>query len=109
MILTKEKAIKLHRQLWDWLYHHPSKTKENWPEWGYNGGEIKRVKDYCFLCEYAEQKDPKADCEAICPLDWSPANGCCEANSYFAKWYYATNLRTSKKYAKLIRDLPERK
>jgi len=34
MELTREEAIRLHRELWGWLAENPMKTKQEWPEWG---------------------------------------------------------------------------
>ena len=105
MKLTKKRAIKLHRELWDWLFHHPSKKKWDWPRWTRNGGDISVIENDCFLCEY--DKFRKDDCMA-CPLDWGGRN-CNDDNAYFNLWNKAKLLGTRKKYAKIIRDLPERK
>ena len=107
MKLTKKKAIELHRELWDWLYHYPSKHKGDWPEWVFNGGDISETTHDCFLCEYTDLK-----CNN-CLLDWPITSdtgdplSCC--NSYYVEWVYSNSPKTRKKYAKLIRDLPERK
>ena len=111
MKLTKELAIKLHRELWDWLYHNPSKEKEDWPKWEWNGGDIISAQNECFLCEYDDQnRDPYMDsCCVYCPLDWVSKESCHDTDSYYWKWDFAKTPKTRKKYAKLIRDLPEKK
>jgi len=106
MKLTKKKAIELHRELWDWLYHHPNKQKWDWPSWESNGGNIPRVSSYCFLCEYSVQHWNNY-CRETCILDWSPDSGCL-GDGAFERWDNAISPRTRKKYAKIIRDLPER-
>jgi len=102
MKLTKKRAIELHRELWDWLYHHPSKEKEDWPRWRHNKGDIDSasVESGCFLCEYTD-----TGCDG-CPLDWSPAGTC--YTGFFLWWEQAKAWQTRRKYAKLIRDLPEK-
>jgi len=107
MKLTKKKAIELHRRvLWDWLYHHPSKNKEDCPRWEFNGGDIPRVSIDCFLCEVSDS------CED-CPVEWPGGDGCMSTSDHkagvFKKWLHAKSPHTKKKYAKIIRDLPERK
>jgi len=103
--LTKKKAIKLHRRLWDWLYHHPSKRKEDWPEWKFNGGRIADVKSWSFGCHLKFHHDI---------LLFEACENCCFDNficlgGLFINWKQATTAKVRKKYAKLIRDLPERK
>jgi len=90
--MTRTKAHKLHRELWDWLYHHPSKKKSDWPGWKDNGGNASRVRADCFLCEYYYFHF--GDC-LHCPLF---------LNNYFTRWALCASLKTKKKYAKLVRD-----
>jgi len=109
MKLTKKKAIELHRELWDWLYGHPSKAKEDWPRWIEHGGTIPPVKDDCFLCEYARGPNGGFPNCSSCPLDWGPTFYCAlSSKSYFVAWAYSKTPKTRKKYAKIIRDLPEK-
>ena len=99
MKLNKKETIRLHRELWDWLYKHPSKDKEDWPEWARNYG-YSSVRNLCFLCDY------KGIC---CPVSWVKTDTCQGKGSYYFSWSSAKTLKTRKKYAKLIRDLPENK
>ncbi len=107
MRLSKKRAIKLHRELWDWLYRHPGLTvqKREWPEWKENGGRYYHVKAYCFLCVWVKGKG--GGCLTYCPLKW-PGGWCGGAKSYYVKWKDARFNYTRKRYAKQIRDLPER-
>lgn len=105
MPLTKKRAIELHRELWDWLYHHPSKDKGDWPRWEWNGGDIPKSKNYCFPCEYTRTQS----CFSIpCILDWGTPH-CFDDNACYAKWDASYSPKTRKKYAKLVRDLKEKK
>ena len=111
--------IARHRQLWDWCFHNPEKEKNHWPEWKHNGGKLKEVGGDCFLCQITEGLEEYMNhtlCTDICPL--FPAKimrggdkkGC--LGGLYEKWRRAGrdgNMRTRRKYAKLIRDLPVRK
>lgn len=105
MKLSKKEAIRNHRVVWDWLYRHPSpkRQKEDWPGWEENGGNIPYVKAWCFPCEYIYNN--KIRC---CILEW-PVYPCLQYGSPYWNWYRAKTWQERKKYAKLIRDLPERK
>lgn len=110
---TKKKAIKLHRELWDWLYHHPRKKKYDWPGWKMNGGIHPDVENDCFACKYMFTHTGCAFtalrmCEKHCPLVW-PGGACYEGERLYYNWERAVTFSRIKKYAKLIRDLPERK
>ena len=100
MKLTKKRAVELHRELWDWLYKNPSKRKYHWPRWK----EIGDIRHDCFGCEYDRQFNE--DCE-LCPIVW-PGGHCETDNSPYDHWSLADTNATRKKYAGLIRDLPER-
>ena len=101
MKLTKKKTIALHRELWDWLYRHPSEPKWKWPRWG----NFLEILNDCFPCEYTGQKCSE------CPLQWPKAKDTfipCGHGSIYYEWANSNNSRTRKKYAKMLRDLPER-
>ncbi len=106
MRLSKKRAIALHRELWDWLYRHPSLKigKKHWPEWKWNGGKYCEIMSNCFLCEYTYE------C-LDCPLDWSEwARTCSDWHGgLFTSWKISETWQNRKKYAKLIRDLKEKK
>lgn len=98
MILTKEEAMKLHRELWSWLAENPTKTKAGWPGWE----KHKNIRAHCFACEYTRLLG--TDSCADCPLEWPDGTTCEE--SYFRDWKKATKPENRAKYAALIRDLP---
>ena len=73
MKLTREEALKLHRQMWTdmqkELGDNPSRTqrtafKYEWIRKHFPG---EYVESGCFLCEYRNQTT--RDCEQ-CPIDW---------------------------------------
>lgn len=93
MKLTREEALKLHRQMWtdmlaelgekgvgkydvsfaeDKLLVARNMFKADWCKKHFPGDGIC---DYCFLCEYALQKEREGSvghkCDA-CPIMWSP-------------------------------------
>ena len=114
--LTKKKAVEQTREKWDWHYHHPSKvSSDDFPkckEWAYFWN--------CPCCEYVSQygsPEYPEDCKRLCPLKW-PEGRCSRYGMeapvldghYFWHWEQWKNSDYyRKKYAKLIRDLPERK
>jgi len=114
MKLTKEKAIRLHRELWGWLAENPMKKKHNWPGWKDNGGEHPAALSDCFCCQYARNvcgSGRGAIC-GKCPLEWERltlkiSSPC--LNSYFGEWEKATAPEERSRLAALIRDLPEKK
>lgn len=110
MELTKEEAIRLHRELWGWLAENPGRDKREWPEWEDNGGKFPRVRNLCFACEYDHQEGIKNHSYACsdCPFEW-PGKTCenMEDNGLYNLWKYGeTELESM--YAAMIRDLPIR-
>ena len=101
---AKKRTIELHREQWEWHFHHPTKQKEDWPRWEVNGGNIPNVDNLCFLCEYSFAHH--TSCKQ-CLLKW-PHFGCMSKGGPYGAWIRARSPRTRKKYAKLIRDLPEK-
>ena len=109
--ITKEE-LRLHRELWDWLSHRPTKSKGQWPGWRCNGGNVFTVCNQCFLCEVGLVQNGKCNGGERCPADWSTFSTCCSPTSsyenrgYYTRWRRAMSSRTKKKYALLIRDIP---
>jgi len=112
--LSKDEAVRLHRELWDWLSKNPNAQKFSWPGWSGNGGDVEKVLSHCFCCEYADNLsriNNKYTCEN-CPLSW-PDGRCQEINEYentvglFEDWQ---NAKRDKRIliAEQIRDLPVR-
>lgn len=111
-------SLRLHRELWDWLYLNPDMDKKDWPGW-YSVEELPEC--LCFACSAALKKNKVEYYSARkcknCPLVWS--SDCC-ANSYYETWHRLKNflnrrLSLSEKerirmkiaqIAKKIRDLP---
>ena len=108
MNLTKDEAIKLHRELWGWLTENPMKRKEDWPGWE----KHERVQLLCFCCEFADRMAGSNGCKN-CPLVWpelfvdSERTPC--GKSYFCGWDNAKLPEERSRLAALIRDLPEKK
>ena len=48
--LTFEVCGESHRELWLWLSEHPEKSKQDWPRWEENGGDVPVICAYCFPC-----------------------------------------------------------
>lgn len=105
MKLTRKKIDELCYQLWDWLYHHPSKEKADWPKWSrvslssWNKRyyyKDKFINQGCFYCNHYSCPN--------CPL--GKVSRCtADDAAYFGKWIRAESPKTRKKYAKLIRDI----
>lgn len=70
--LTKAEAIKLHRQMWNWLADRMEKTGrlvfqcDYFDTMGVPDDAIPVYESYC--CEYALQRAD--NCCKYCPLDW---------------------------------------
>jgi len=118
--LTKEEAIRLHRELWDWLSKNPDKHKGEWPGWEYNGGCNEAAWQDCFCCEFANDVTDEdgcvcKDCES-CPLVWPITGVCCEPEEYdgedeglFTQWARSdADSKERTALAEQIRDLPVR-
>jgi len=113
MKLTKEEAIKRHRELWAWLAENPMKDKLDWPGWKRYDVAL----NDCFLCEYA-LKSPKNDFNGLSICDYCPV--VFEENKYpkgtigyclgglFSRWDRAIEPKERSRIASLIRDLPEK-
>ena len=111
--ITKEEAIKKHRQLWGYIA----------AEIGNNNGKPvtkqtaflrlfpgEQVQSDCFLCEYNEQQKRKTErccksCE-YCPLcDRDYSQGC--LNGLLAKFNGALSIAEAREYALRIASLSE--
>ena len=106
---SKKEAIRLHRELWDWLYKNPVVEDKSFNEkWDCPGWDrIESIKFNCFLCGYHFEHNGYY-CRGNCILNWNTSEGCLHENSIYFKWKDAKTIKGRKKYAKLIRDLPER-
>ena len=105
MELTKEEAIRLHRELWDWLSKNPKKEKWEWPGWENFDEHWTRRNMFCFACA-------GSDCCDACLIDW-PGVDCCNAEEdddkgLFSLWDRCKNNSERTRLAEQIRDLPVR-
>lgn len=90
MELTREQALKLHRQMWTDMQHDlgdcPMKRQRfNYKdEWTYEHFPDESIQYSCFLCEYADQhiKDSDGLCEE-CPIIWPNENEASDDSGYF--------------------------
>lgn len=105
--LTFKQAEKLHKALWGWLAETGAREKDEWPEWKFNKGKVPEVSNDCFACEI---KSESINCNPNrCPIDWG-YDSCLEEDSPYLKWgKVPSTVKTRKKYAAIIRDLPWRK
>jgi len=120
MKLTKEEAIKRHRELWGWLAENPMKDKSDWPGWDWPGWEsYENINSSCFLCEYAFESK-KNDFNGLsicdyCPVEFKETNGYPKGTvgyclgGLFSRWDQAIEPKERSRIASLIRDLPEKK
>lgn len=84
MKLTKEEALRLHRQMWTdmqiALGNNPSARDRGIykQKWCTENFPNKKIINDCFLCEYAVRRDETAPCY-YCPIDWG-SGGCVTGN-----------------------------
>lgn len=75
MELTREEALKLHRQMWSDMQKElgDCPTREERIEfkhyWCLDHTPESLPKSWCYLCEYTKQIIPY-DCANSCPIDW---------------------------------------
>ena len=76
--ITKEEAIKRHRDMWNWIADEIEKRKHTvsittMKDRYIFEHDIERyayVKNNCYCCEYASNEDLTVDCDR-CPLVWT--------------------------------------
>ena len=108
---VRVEGIKEHRMMWHYLSENPLMSKrkyiekrimeDDFPDFDEKFIEI-LVFNACFLCAIGEK---------CCPLVWP--DGCCSTDGLvlitpFDKWLDAETEEDRIKYAKIIRDLPEK-
>ena len=94
MKLTREQAIDLSIELWEWCAK-TGKQKHRWFKWK----EFGVIEGHCFLCEYQEQEAPNGTNCTNCPF-MEKSDSCYD--TYFADWCKAKNVEERKKYAALF-------
>ena len=100
--LTSERAIALHREMWDWLAEDPAREMWDWPRWKYNGGDVEEATSDCLLCEWGETNGLDCEKKDACLLSW-PGGGTC--GSTYDAWCDAEGEERTA-FARAIRDLP---
>ena len=80
MDLTREEALKLHRQMWtdmqNVLGDYPDgEAKEAYKAYWCRKHGFGNTKNYCFLCEYSHDKSPWLFHH--CPIKWPTQGGTC--------------------------------
>lgn len=108
MELTKEEALKLHREMWKDMqrklgdnpsHYERDEFKQRWVDERFPVGSVRH---FCFLCEYAigVTRGFNDVCRAVCsncPIKWSsdPGNNSCEdwaeseTNIQYCDWRYS--------------------
>lgn len=115
MKLTKEEAIKRHRELWGWLAENPMKEKTDWPGWERYDAAL----NDCFLCEYV-LKSQKNDSNGLsscdyCPVEFDAIEGYSKGTigyclgGLLSRWIQTSESKERSRLAASIRDLPEKK
>ena len=85
MVLTRERALELHRQMWTDMQKDLGDNPTFEQRFNYKTRWVRRhfprefVRCNCFLCEYA--KFNYDECEEFCPIEW-PC-GRCEDGDYY--------------------------
>ena len=109
--MTKEEAIKKHRELWHWIAdeHRRRKSeivhKEDNPDVAKEG-----PMNSCWLCEYSRQFDKVyRDCCYVCPINWG-VDTCMRKGSPYRAWTFNTflNYKELANLADRIAELPEK-
>jgi len=100
--LTKDEAVRLHRELWDWLSKNPENAKEDWPGW--RDMDIYIVNN-CFGCAFTIYPNVYAAIKCkMCLLKW-PNNHC---GYIHTPWERSNNIKERTRLAEQIRDRPIR-
>lgn len=75
MDLTREQALKLHREMWSDMQKKfgdkPSEASRIYfkEEWCKEHFPDEKILAHCFLCEYTADENGKGDCHR-CPILW---------------------------------------
>ena len=111
MELTKDEAVRLHRELWDWLSKNPEAEKESWPGWINFDSNWVEHNMHCFACMCSK------NC-SDCLMQWPGLDCCCggeddkyadEQPGLFVIWLESKGNKEQRTcLAEQIRDLPVR-
>lgn len=107
--LSKEEAIRNHRDMWNWIANETLKRKRTIFKEDYfvaiNIDYDDIPENYCYCCEYAYSYNP---CYNTCPIHWSGDKSCINASSEYFLWVQEENYIKSAELARQIANLPER-
>lgn len=87
MKLTREEALKLHRQMWTdmqkALGDNPRPLERSEFKWSWCESHFPddTINAHCFLCEYVKQNHIKCHGGDRCLVKW-PHGGCLDENDY---------------------------
>ena len=114
MELTREEAVRLHRQMWLWIAKETERQKQIVFKTDYFKAMKTKREDMplntCYCCEYTRGEGTKNTRCELCPMLWGGAdNHCLNKNSPFRAWSNTYNWRVAAKAARAIAELPERK
>lgn len=76
MILTRERALELHRRMWSDMQQELGDNpnileRERYKRlWCQEHFPDESIRDYCFLCEYAYNKSDEGFPCRHCPIKW---------------------------------------
>lgn len=106
--LTREEAVKRHRELWNWLADNPLiegrlSQKADHPKWGKEWPLASEVENYCWCCVYDTQSGSR-DCR-FCPVSWLNETSCMYL---YPVWEWEESYTIRAAWARQIANLPER-
>ena len=109
--MTKEEAIKKHRELWHWIADE-TRRKHRKVQKAENPDVFNEMPcNECWLCEYRFQIDNVfRECCNVCPINWGVGT-CMKKGSPYRSWTFDSSLNYEElaNLADTIAELPERK
>ena len=108
--MTREEAIKKHRELWHWIADETRRRKDCDVQKGENPDVAKEgPMNSCWLCEYSSQFNKVCRVCTVCPINWG-VKTCMKKGSPYMSWTFNTFLDYEEraKLADRIAELPEK-
>lgn len=105
--MTREEAIKKHRELWHWIANETIRRKTMYVRKYENPDVAKEMPNNgCWLCEYVRSI---GGCCGECPIDWGSTK-CTGLTSPYRTWAYCHILDYKERanLADIIAELPEK-
>lgn len=115
-MLTKEEAIRQHRELWKWIAVETLRQRRFIMKDRYFRDKEPVCND-CYCCEYGEDFYPSTTTCVLCPIDWSSETNECmcqdkmkpfDKKNLYKLWLRADNYKTAALLAYKISKLPEK-